>query len=148
MSDTHPPDCLCAACLAATVAAPLPWEAAYDPTDALHAQINAALRAHGLLARVSSLGPRSWQALCVDAAGAHADDWPTSLGSRALVALEALAEALDRCASAPAPERLHRAPIVRSLADAFPRGVTLDAEQVDALVNELAPTLRRAGGAR
>lgn len=143
---THPPDCLCAACLADTITAPLPWEAAYDPTDALHTQINAQLRFHGLLARVSSLGPRSWQAVCVDADGAHADDWPSGLGSRALVALEALAEALDR--GELAAERLPRAPIVRTLAEAFPAGVTFSAEQVDELVAELATVQRRAGGAR
>lgn len=144
---THPRDCLCAACLAATVAAPLPWEAAYDPTDVLHAELNRALAPHGLRARVSSLGPKSWQSVCVDPADCtHAEDWPTGIGPSALASLEALADALDRREARAA--RRDRAPLARSLADAFPRGVTLDAAAVDVLVGELDANLRRAGGAR
>lgn len=144
---THPRSCLCAACLAATVVAPLPWEAAYDPTDVLHAELNRTLAPHGVIARVSSLGPKSRQTVCVDPADcAHAEDWPTGIGTSALASLEALADALERREAR--ASRRARAPIARTLADAFPRGITLDAAQVDVLVGELDATLRRAGGAR
>ena len=139
---SHPLDCLCAACLAATLAPSLPWEFSYDPTDALHAELNHDLAPQGVLVRVSSLSPRAWQALCVDPAdGTHADDWPTGVGGSPLAALEAFAAALD----ARAEDNARPRPAVVRLSEAFPRGVTLDAGEVLSLLQQIDQ--RAAGGA-
>lgn len=144
-TDPHPPHCLCADCLASVPDTALPWERAYDPAAALHAQLAARLAPLGCLVRVSSLDSRAWQAFAVDAGdGSHADDQPTGVAGSHIGALEALADALDAREERAAPRG--RPAVARTLADAYPRGVTLSPAEVDALVSDLRGR-RAMGGA-
>lgn len=132
-TDSHPSHCVCAACLATVPHVALPCELAYEPLPDLLGALRARLAPESVLPRVSTLDGLSYQCVAFDPAdGSVAADWPCGVSRSDVGAVEAFVDA--------------RAPLARSLAEAFPAGVTLGAAEVDALVSELVAQ-RRAGGA-
>lgn len=143
MPAQHPPSCLCADCLASVPHVALPSELAYEPLPDLLARLRVRLAPEGVLPRLSTLDGLSYQCLAFDPAdGSVAGDCPCGVARSDVGAVEAFADALDLRAE----RATQRAPLARSLAEAFPAGVTLSVDDVDALVSELVGR-RAAGGA-